>query len=181
MSKGNKYLIPIIGVVIAVTLLTGQSGGYLSQKLMVENNIRERVKEALSKLIDSHKYVINIDVELEILDEVNEQITVFSPRESGKRADITPAEKTADALLRIQRKMIEESQPEPASGYSIGLPIPGFEIDVAGEKSQPRSVTQSTPISPRTMEPMDQPTNDDNAQREMVDKEIGRASCRERV
>ena len=174
MSKGNKYLIPIIGVVIAVTLLIGQSGGYLSQKLMVENNIRERVKEALSKLIDSHKYVINIDVELEILDEVNEQITVFSPRESGKRADITPAEKTADALLKIQRKMIEESQPEPASGYSIGLPIPGFEIDVAGEKSQPRSVTQSTPISPRTMEPMDQPTNDDNAQKEMVDKVISR-------
>ena len=174
MSKGNKYLISIIGVVIAVTLLIGQSGGYLSQKLMVENNIRERVKEALSKLIDSHKYVINIDIELEILDEVNEQITVFSPRESGKRADITPAEKTADALLRIQRKMIEESQPEPASGYSIGLPIPVFEIDIAGEKPQPRSVTQSTPISPRTMEPMDQPTNDDNAQKEMVDKVISR-------
>ena len=174
MSKGNKYLIPIIGVVIAVTLLIGQSGGYLSQKLMVENNIRERVKEALSKLIDSHKYVINIDVELEILDEVNEQITVFAPRESGKRTDITPAEKTADALLRIQRKMVEESQPEPASGYSIGLPIPGFEIDIAGEKPQPRSVTQSTPISPRTMEPMDQPTNDDNAQKEMVDKVISR-------
>jgi len=174
MSKGNKYLIPIIGVVIAVTLLIGQSGGYLSQKLMVENNIRERVKEALSKLIDSHKYVINIDIELEILDEVNEQITVFSPRDSGKKSDITPAEKTADALLRIQRKMVDESQPEPASGYSIGLPIPGFEIDVAGEKPQPRSVTQSTPISPRTMEPMDQPTNDDNAQKEMVDKIISR-------
>ena len=174
MSKGNKYLISIIAVVIGVTTLIGQSGGYLSQKLMVENNVRERVKEALSKLIDSHKYVINIDVELEILDEVNEQITVFSPRESGRRADITPAEKTADALLRIQRKMVEESQPEPASGYSIGLPIPGFEIDIAGEKPQPRSVTQSTPISPRTMEPMDQPTNDDNAQNEMVDKVISR-------
>jgi len=174
MSKGNKYLIPIIGVVIAVTLLTGQSGGYLSQKLMVENNIRERVKEALSKLIDSHKYVINIDVELEILDEVSEQITVFSPRDSGKKGDITPAEKTADALLRIQRKMVDESQPESGSGYSIGLPIPGFEIDIAGEKPQPRSVTQSTPISPRTMEPMDQPTNDDNAQKEMVDKIISR-------
>ena len=174
MSKGNKYLIPIIGVVIAVTLLIGQSGGYLSQKLMVENNIRERVKEALSKLIDSHKYVINIDIELEILDEVNEQITVFSPRDSGKKSDITPAEKTADALLRIQRKMVDESQPESEIGYSIGLPIPGFEIDVAGEKPQPRSVTQSTPISPRTMEPMDQPTNDDNAQKEMVDKIISR-------
>ena len=174
MSKGNKNLIPIIGVVIAATLLIGESGGYLSQKLMVENNIRQRVKEALSKLIDSHKYVINIDVELEILDEVNEQITVFSPRESDKRVDITPAEKTADALLRIQRKMVEESQPESKSGYSIGLPIPGFEIDVAGEKPQPRSVTQSTPISPRTMEPMDQFTNDENEQKEKVDKVISR-------
>jgi len=174
MSKGNKNLIPIIGVVIAATLLIGESGGYLSQKLMVENNIRQRVKEALSKLIDSHKYVINIDVELEILDEVNEQITVFSPRESDKRVDITPAEKTADALLRIQRKMVEESQPESKSSYSIGLPIPGFEIDVAGEKPQPRSVTQSTPISPRTMEPMDQFTNDENEQKEKVDKVISR-------
>jgi len=174
MSKGNKYLIPIIGVVIAVTLLIGESAGYLSQKLMVENNIRQRVKEALSKLIDSHKYVINIDVELEILDEVNEQITVFSPREPDKRVDITPAERTADALLKIQKKMIEESQPESKSGYSIGLPIPGFEIDVAGEKPQPRSVTQSTPISPRTMEPMDQSTNDENEQKETVDKVISR-------
>jgi len=174
MSKGNKNLIPIIGVVIAAALLIGESGGYLSQKLMVENNIRQRVKEALSKLIDSHKYVINIDVELEILDEVNEQITVFSPRESDKRVDITPAEKTADALLRIQRKMVEESQPESKSSYSIGLPIPGFEIDVAGEKPQPRSVTQSTPISPRTMEPMDQFTNDENEQKEKVDKVISR-------
>ena len=174
MSKGNKNLIPIIGVVIAATLLIGESGGYLSQKLMVENNIRQRVKEALSKLIDSHKYVINIDVELEILDEVNEQITVFSPRESNKRVDITPAERTADALLKIQKKMIEESQPESKSGYSIGLPIPGFEIDVAGEKPQPRSVTQSTPISPRTMEPMDQSTNYENEQKETVDKVISR-------
>ena len=69
---------------------------------MVENNIRDRVKDALSKVIDSHKYVINVDVELEILDEVNEQITVFAPRESDKKVKTTPAEKTAEALGRIQ-------------------------------------------------------------------------------
>ena len=101
MKKGNKYLIPVIGTIIAVTFLVGQGAGYLSQKLMVENNIRERVKEALSKLIDTQKYVINVDVELEILDEVSEQITVFSPRKSVKREQITFAEKTADVLLRM--------------------------------------------------------------------------------
>ncbi len=62
-----------------------QGSGYLTQKLMVENDIRSRVKDALSKVIDSHKYVINVNVELNILDEVNEQITVFAPRELKKR------------------------------------------------------------------------------------------------
>ena len=32
-------------------LLLGQGSGYLAQKLMVENNIRQRVKEALQKLL----------------------------------------------------------------------------------------------------------------------------------
>ena len=100
MNKGTKnYTRPIAGALIIFTLLLAQGSGYLSQKLMVENNIRDRVKEALSKVIDSHKYVINVDVELEILDEVNEQITVFAPREADKQVESqpSPAEKTAEA------------------------------------------------------------------------------------
>ena len=81
MNKGKKYITPIIGFLAVVVLLFGQGACYLSQKLMVENGIRDRVKEALSRVIDSHKYVINVDVDLEIIDEVNEQITVFEPRE----------------------------------------------------------------------------------------------------
>ena len=108
MNKGKKYLNPVLGAVIAVTLLIGQGSGYLSQKLMVENNIRDRVKDALSKIIDTHKYVINVDVELEILDEVNEQITVFAPRQDNKIVS-SPAEKTAEALVRIDEKMIQDT------------------------------------------------------------------------
>ena len=86
MNKGSKkYKAPIFAVSFIMAYLVAQGSGYLSQKLMVENNIRDRVKEALSKVIDSHKYVINVDVELEILDEVNEQITVFAPREADKK------------------------------------------------------------------------------------------------
>ena len=55
--------------------LVGQGSGYLTQKLMVENNIRERVRDALSKIVDNNKYVINVDIDLEISDEVEEQIT----------------------------------------------------------------------------------------------------------
>ena len=76
---------------------------------MVENDIRNRVKEALSKVIDSHKYVINVDVNLEVMDEVNEQITVFAPRDSEQDeiAQPSPEEKTAQALVRIQEKMVK--------------------------------------------------------------------------
>ena len=51
---------------------------------MVENNIRERVRDALSKIVDNNKYVINVDVDLEISDEVEEQITVLAERGNQK-------------------------------------------------------------------------------------------------
>ena len=175
MNKGNKYLAPVIGAVIAVTLLVAQGSGYLSQKLMVENNIRDRIKDALSKVIDTHKYVINVDVELEILDEVNEQITVFAPRESDKKVRTTPAEKTAEALVRIQEKMIQDTPAAGEEKYSIGLPIPGFEVDVIRPKSDSRPLTQSVPISPKTMQPMDQPSKGEKGEeREVVDKVLSR-------
>ena len=73
MIKGIKHLFKILGVLlIAISLTTGQVGqSYLSQKLLVENTIKDRIQDALSKIIDSHKYVINVDVELEIVDEVD--------------------------------------------------------------------------------------------------------------
>ena len=177
MNKGTEnYTRPIVAALMVVTLLYAQGSGYLSQKLMVENNIRDRVKEALSKVIDSHKYVINVDVELEILDEVNEQITVFAPRESGKSVEqpASPAEKTAEALVRIQEKMIQETPSEQES-YSIGLPIPGFEVDVVRPKTESMPLTESRPVSPRTMQPLEQTSNKAvEEEREVVDKVLSR-------
>ena len=177
MNKGTEnYTRPIVAALMIVTLLYAQGSGYLSQKLMVENNIRDRVKEALSKVIDSHKYVINVDVELEILDEVNEQITVFAPRESGKSVEqpASPAEKTAEALVRIQEKMIQETPSEEES-YSIGLPIPGFEVDVVRPKTESMPLTESRPASPSTMQPLEQTSNKAvEEDREVVDKVLSR-------
>ena len=165
---------PIAGLLVAGTLLYAQGSGYLTQKLMVENDIRSRVKDALSKVIDSHKYVINVNVELDILDEVNEQITVFAPRESeqNNKNQISPAEKTAEALARIQDKMINEDSYQEDS-YSIGLPIPGFEVDVSRKNTETAPLTESNPISPRTMQPMDE-VSDKEEEKEVVDKVLSR-------
>ena len=174
MNKGIKYLTSIIGVVIAVSLLLGQGSSYLSQKLMVENNIRERVQDALSKIIDSHKYVINVDIELEIMDEINEQITVLAPREPTKPAVTpTPAQETAKALIEIQERMMDDSQASSQRKYSIGLPIPGFEIDVTDQRPAEKSESSPVPISPETMEPLGQVSEDESTP-ERVDKVLSR-------
>ena len=178
MKTGKKQVVRLFGICILFTVLFSQGSGYLSQKLMVENNIRDRVKDALSKIIDSHKYVINVDVELEVLDEVNEQITVFSPRENKKEKVESSAEQTANVLQKMQENMMQENENinNQNESYSIGLPIPGFEVDVTQQKSQMRTpVTQSNPISPRTMEPIQNSiAEDDEEQKELVDKVVSR-------
>ena len=177
MNKGNRQIISNLGILILSTVLVAQGSGYLSQKLMVENDIRDRVKEALSRVIDSHKYVINVDVDLEVLDEVNEQITVFAPRESTNQAieKRTPEEKTAEALIKIQEKMVNDKSSTEES-YSIGLPIPGFEVDVVRPKDTSRPLTESSPVSPKTMEPIEESSlvERGSENKEVVDKVLSR-------
>ena len=175
MNKGFKQLTPIIGAIVAMSLLLGEDGSYLSQKLMVENNIRTRVQDALSKIIDSHKYVINVDIELDIMDEVNEQITILAPRESSTPVIVSPGEETANALIEIQKKMMDENKASSGGQYSIGLPIPGFEIDVTDEKPVAVAKPSPQPISPETMEPVVQASIDDSS-KEYVDKVLSRKS-----
>ena len=156
MSKGIKHSKLILGMLLAASLAIGQGGiSYLSQKLLVENTIKDRIQDALSKIIDSHKYVVNVSVELEILDEVEEQITVLSPRRQGQKQAISPAEETAQVLLEMQAQMMEESETEREQ-YSIGLPIPGFEIDISERKTEKKQKPKPRPMTPETMRPMDE-------------------------
>ena len=156
MSKGIKHSKPILGMLLAASLAIGQGGiSYLSQKLLVENTIKDRIQDALSKIIDSHKYVVNVSVELEIMDEVEEQITVLSPRYQSKQQTISPAEETAQVLLEMQAQMMEESEAEREQ-YSIGLPIPGFEVDISERKTAKKQKPKPKPMTPETMRPMDE-------------------------
>ena len=59
MKTGFQKLIKQTVILSLLGFLLGQGSGYLAQKLMVENNIRERVKDALSKIVDNNKYVFS--------------------------------------------------------------------------------------------------------------------------
>ena len=69
-----------LGLIFSLGL--GQSNGYLAQKLMIENNLRKRISDALEKVIDNRKYVIDVSVDLEISSAYENQ-TTYSPNGGG--------------------------------------------------------------------------------------------------
>jgi len=171
-----KNIIKQLAVLCLIGLLAGQGSSYLTQKLMVENNVRERVRDALSKIIDNNKYVINVDIDLEISDQVEEQITVLSERDSRgsdkKEVEITPEEKSLSSI----QQSIDIEEINQKSSYSVGLPIPGFEMDFTNSnKSQKKIEKPSAPIiSAETNEQIEVTDLDSDPNEPRVDKILSR-------
>ena len=138
------------GLIISVAL--SQSSGYLAQKLMLENNLRNRINDALEKVIDNRKYVVDVSVDLEISSAVENQ-TTFSP--SGAIKSLNEAE-----------NVLVESD-VPTSG-GVGLPIPGFDF-TAENKSE---VTNEVEVS------MDTPIDDNVVSRTTTEKLPSMASVK---
>ena len=46
------------------SLIRSQESGYLSQKLLLENTIQQRVTNAISKILDESLFVVDVKVEL---------------------------------------------------------------------------------------------------------------------
>ena len=166
-----------VAVFLLSAILIGQGSGYLAQKLMVENNIRERVKDALSKIIDSNKYVINVDIDLDISDEVEEQITVLSERNSNQSAPDISEEKTnlEKSLSSIQQSVESEEKPSQ-SGYSVGLPIPGFEMDFTNSNKSSKEAEEPKPpvMSVETKKPIEVTNENSDTDEPRVDKILSR-------
>ena len=166
-----------LAVLLIAGFLIGQGSGYLAQKLMVENNIRERVKDALSKIIDNNRYVINVDIDLEISDEFEEQITVLSERDSRGPIsdDLTEQNDVEESLSSIQQT-IESEEESSKSSYSVGLPIPGFEMDFTkSNKSSKKAEEPKSPvISAKTKKPIEVSSIDIDSNEPKVDKILSR-------
>ena len=159
MRQIFKSITKKLAILSLAGLLIGQGSGYLAQKLMVENNIRERVRDALSKIVDNNKYVINVDVDLEISDEVEEQITVLAERETRKAVEAAPSTQTeTDKSLSSIKQSIDVEENVEKSSYSVGLPIPGFEMDFtkSGNKKSKKAEKPAPPvISVDTKDPIE--------------------------
>ncbi|MFL3024474.1 MAG: flagellar M-ring protein FliF C-terminal domain-containing protein [Candidatus Neomarinimicrobiota bacterium] len=141
-----------LGLILSMGL--GQSSGYLAQKLMIENNLRKRISDALEKVIDNRKYVIDVSVDLEISSAFENQ-TTYSPN-GGIES------------LKAAEDMLSATDSPPRG--SVGLPIPGFDF------------TAETPPEETNLPPeitsMDSPVEDNVVSRTQTEMRPSMASVR---
>ena len=55
VKRSNRVFIFTLILGLIVTIGLGQTNGYLAQKLMIENDLRKRIANALEKVIDNLK------------------------------------------------------------------------------------------------------------------------------
>jgi hypothetical protein len=115
IKRKNVALSFAITIGFILNMGFSQSSGYLAQKLMIENDLRKRIANALEKVIDNRKYVVDVSVDLEISSAIENQ-TTYSPNEGGN---------TIESLKAAEDLLNASSSP---SGRSVGLPIPGFDF-----------------------------------------------------
>ena len=150
-NMGIRYI--ILGSLL-FSIIIGQSNGYLAQKLMIENSLRNRISDAMEKVIDNRKYVIDVSVDLEVSSAIENQ-TTFSPNDGSVKS------------LQSARDMVNTGD-APASG-NVGLPIPGF--DFTAESSEPTAEPTAEPK-------MDTPVGDNVVSRTQKEMKPSMASVR---
>ena len=156
MKRGHKIYPFSCFFVLSLSLLLGQqSSSYLTQKLMVESDLRSRIASALSKIIDDQKYVIDVDVDIEVTGEKEEQITII-PSDR-------PIYDEASALEELTT-IIGEAAPrdgsDPESEFSsMGLPIPGFDFEVEAEPQVAQESSKDGQQGPGMVVPIQEPGN----------------------
>ena len=140
MSKYKVFHKQFLAFVFCLSMAWGQGSGYLAQKLMVENDLRQRITNALSKIIDDRKYVIDVNADIEIIAGTEEQITIVDDgRQSPQQA--------LEAISTESSNEVDHFTYNKNSGISMGLPIPGFEFESdAGKMTAPAMNEITSPV-----------------------------------
>jgi len=130
-----------MAIVLFLSQGLGQGSSYLAQKLMLESDLRNRISDALSKVIDESRYVIDVSVILEMSDEIEEQVTVVSGDQGKSIGEVQPS--LEGVAKKAEKAVARKKEKESRRETMVGLPIPGFEFEVeakpSAEKPQPKA------------------------------------------
>ncbi|MDP7653167.1 MAG: flagellar M-ring protein FliF C-terminal domain-containing protein, partial [Candidatus Marinimicrobia bacterium] len=133
----KKILLPLALMVCLVFYLSsaiGQESTFLSQKLMLEKDLHSRIENALSKILDDQRYVLDVTVDLKFTPTIKEEVT-FRPgteRPSGIEPEADPPKESVSTV-------------DDKTSRITGLPIPGFEFGRYDEDEPAAEVPVDSP------------------------------------
>ena len=144
----------IIKSFIGLTLIasiTAQESTYLAQKLMLENDLRSRIESALQKIMDDHRYVLDVTVDLKFTPTITEEVTFRPAGSDDAKSAVMSGRQEAERSIPIT----SESR-EPRSRMT-GIPIPGFDFQsmedeepvVESVAEEPADMPVAAPKGPR--------------------------------
>ena len=128
-----------------ITSMIAQESTYLAQKLMLENDLRSRIESALQKVMDDHRYVLDVTVGLKFTPTVTEEVT-FRPAgaDDAKSAVRSGRQESARSVP------VTSESTEPRSRMT-GIPIPGFDFQSMEDEEPTESVVVEEPSETPTM------------------------------
>lgn len=127
----RKHFILTIASVVGFlfTFSVSQETSYLAQKLMLENDLRSRINGALEKILDDHRYVLDVSVELSLTPTIKEEVTFRPITKKG-------AERGRKKLYEEETVPLLEEGRDRKSRLT-GIPIPGFDFQIEEEPEIP--------------------------------------------
>ena len=129
-----------IGLLL-ITSISGQESTYLAQKLMLENNLRSRIESALQKVMDDHRYVLDVTVDLKFTPTVTEEVTFRPAGSNDAKSAVRTGREEASRSTPLTSEGLEESR-----SRMTGIPIPGFDFQ-SMEDEEPVEAVISEEIS----------------------------------
>ncbi|MFB0515067.1 MAG: flagellar M-ring protein FliF C-terminal domain-containing protein [Candidatus Neomarinimicrobiota bacterium] len=110
----------------STTLIRSQEAGYLSQKLLLENTIQQRITNAIAKILDESQFVVDVKVEL-----------AFTPARQVETVYRTPDGRLIKGEAAQPEGAAPGAEAERAPRTVVNpFPIPGFP-DITTEIGEP--------------------------------------------
>lgn len=143
-TKIFKGTILVLGFLLGSMVLAaaGSSEEVLSQKILLENTIHQRVSDAVYRILRNDNYIVNVKVEMDVAP-TQEYTTVYETGENGERyvsssttgstlapnkakdAGVVKEDGSSKTVLR--KRPIQTTVPSDIPGFP-GIQKPGFEL-----------------------------------------------------
>lgn len=134
MKKAHRTILNAAAIAAAVLgPVQAQESNYIAQKLMLENDLRQRISSSLEKILDDHRYVLDLSVQLKFTPSQREEVT-FRPKGSAP-----------SGVAPVGGAKGQAAAPKPRSS---GLPIPGFDFQLEGGEEREAPAEEAVTESP---------------------------------